>query len=128
MEICYGPTNASAEALTFLLQSSPAIETLMIRSCGTWSSAGSWNWDLASVESCLHHLKNLYLYGFAGAADDVDFLRFVLKHAIVLESVNLRSKEIDVDENARNVVRGFRRASPKCVVRLQALNVPSLYL
>ncbi|EPS67260.1 hypothetical protein M569_07516, partial [Genlisea aurea] len=112
-----GPTNASAEALTFLLQSSPAIQNLMIDSCGTWSSEEvSWNWDLASVESCLNHLKILIVLGFTGAADDMDFVRFILKNAIVLKSVSLIPNHIHLDENVRKEVRGFRRASPQCAV------------
>ncbi|EPS57569.1 hypothetical protein M569_17248, partial [Genlisea aurea] len=86
MQIHYGPTNASAEALTFLLRSSPTIQKLMIELCGTWSSEESWNWNLASVESCLNHLNILGVRGFTGAADDIDFVRFVLKNAIVLKT------------------------------------------
>ncbi|EPS69958.1 hypothetical protein M569_04804 [Genlisea aurea] len=116
MEIHYGPTNASAKALTFLLQSSPAIQDLTIVSRETWSSEESWNWDLASVESCLNHLKILLVVGFTGVADDMDFVRFVLKNAVALKDVRLVPNHIDVDENVKKEVRGFRLASPQCVI------------
>ncbi|EPS66956.1 hypothetical protein M569_07821 [Genlisea aurea] len=123
MEICYGPTTASAEALAYFLRSSPSIETLVLRSCGTWSSEDSWNWDLASVGPCLNHLRILTVYGFAGAAHDSDFVRFVLKNAAVLETVHLHSKRRD--EKVRNEVRGYPRASPKCAVRLYSPENPT---
>ncbi|EPS64237.1 hypothetical protein M569_10544 [Genlisea aurea] len=114
-------TNISAEALTFFLRSSPAIEDLTIVSRGPWSSETPWNWDSASVESSLRHLKILVVDRFTRAADDVEFVRFVLKNATVLERVSLHSTQTDINENVRNEVRGFRRASPKCDVQFRSL-------
>ncbi|KAF9608569.1 hypothetical protein IFM89_010001 [Coptis chinensis] len=78
--------SSSVRPFSNLLKSSPRIETLAMRINQVYRD-GDW----VELLPCIDHLKSLEILGIVGCKDDLKFIEFVLKSAVVLEVFTVRT-------------------------------------
>ncbi|KAL3848927.1 hypothetical protein ACJIZ3_010809 [Penstemon smallii] len=81
-----------------------------------------WESQIQNLRSFLHHLKVVKIHGFTECANDVTLVKFLLKHAKVLQELFLftcslsKSRESLLREKIKSQIMGFSRASSKAKI------------
>uniref|UniRef100_A0A5B7B567 F-box domain-containing protein n=2 Tax=Davidia involucrata TaxID=16924 RepID=A0A5B7B567_DAVIN len=118
----------TTRVLMDILQKSPELEFLDIGEGLKFGDVfNEVDWMLVSVPCCFKsHLKTFSLSNFDGNASDIHLLKFMLKNAIVLESMTIYcshnfSADVKKQEDVSSQLKMLPRGSESCVIEIQLL-------